>query len=598
MSHRILAIAALLAATAFAQMSPSQRRVDFEQLAGFAAKSYAPYEWKRDAFGFDALEIASWIGRVESAKSDLEFFEICAEYVASLRDLHSGFYLPSDFLATIPIGADLYDGKALIDSITRGDLPASKYPFEIGDEIISVDGEPALAWVSRISRQQSFANERATRRWALDQLFYRDQVVLPRASEIGDKAVVVVKRRSTGALETYEIPWDKSGTPYVVVGPVPSPKTRLAVESAEPPETFQRGVERLGTRRTPKAKRVRGFGSVTPAFTMPQTFASRVGGTQGAYIYSGTYTAEGYRVGFIRIPSFPSSSFASATMLRQLDTEIEYMRRNTDGLVVDVMRNPGGSVCLTNEVLRRFIPYPFRTVGDEFRPTWEIVQQFRYDLQDGIDFGASDIEIYLLGAWLNNIETAYYENRGRTGQIPACGFSVDLQPLRDTAGIPWGYDKAMIVLIDEFSTSSADVFPAIVQDAGRALMVGRATAGGGGLSTEKTLGLYSETMASMSITLGVRPTEQNVPGLPPSNYIENIGAQPEIELDIMTEENLLNKGKPFVDGFTRAIIDHIVRSRQPLEPVSSAAPAIQPASPTPAPEAPPSAGRGPSKSDQ
>jgi hypothetical protein len=598
MFYRILAIAALLAASAFAQMSPSQRRVDFEQLAGFVAKAYAPYEWKRDVFGFDALEIASWISRVESAKSDLEFFEICAEYVASLRDLHSGFYLPSDFLATIPIGADLYDGKALIDSITRGRLPAAIYPFEIGDEIVSVDGEPALAWVSRISRQQSFANERATRRWALDQLFYREQAVLPRASEIGDKAVVVIKRRSTDALETYEIPWEKSGTPYVVVGPVPSPKTQLAMESVEPPAAFQRGVERLGARRTPHAKRVRGFGSLSPAFTLPSTYVARLGATSGAYIYSGTYTAEGYKVGFIRIPSFPSSSFASSTMLRQLDTEIEYMRRNTDGLVVDVMRNPGGSVCLTNEVLRRFLPYQFRTIGDEFRPTWETVQQFRYDLEDGIDFGATDFEIYLLAAWLDNIETAYYENRGRTGQIPACGFSVDIQPLRDAGGNPWGYDKAMIVLIDEFSTSSADVFPAIIQDAGRALLVGRATAGGGGLSTEKTLGLYSETMASLSITLGVRPTEQHVPGLPPSSYIENIGAHPEIELDIMTGENLLNKGKPFVDGFTRAIIDHIVRSRQPLDPVSSAAPAIQPASPPPAPEAPPSTGRGPSKSDR
>jgi len=255
MIPKIPAILALLAVSALAQMSPSQRRVDFEQLAGFVAKSYAPYEWKRDAFGFDAFEIEDWISRVENAKSDLEFFEICAEYVASLRDLHSGFYLPSDFLAAIPIGVDLYDGKALIDSISRGDLPASMYPFEIGDEIVSVDGEPALAWVSRISRQQSFANERATQRWALDQLFYRDQAVLPRASEIGDKAVVVVKRKSTGALETYEIPWEKSGTPYVVVGPVPSPKTRLAVESVEHPSRSSgpsRGSE-PGGRRAPNA---------------------------------------------------------------------------------------------------------------------------------------------------------------------------------------------------------------------------------------------------------------------------------------------------------------------------------------------------------
>lgn len=574
----LTAVLCLTAVSALAQMSPSQRRVDFEQLAGFVAKAYAPYEWKRDAFGFDALKLERWLRRVEAAKSDLEFFEICAEYVASLRDLHSGFYLPSDYLATINLGADLYDGKALIDAIDRSQLPASRYLFEIGDEIVSVDGESAREWIARISRQQSFANERATRRWALDQWFYREQAVMPRAPETGDTATVVVRRRTTGAEETYEIPWTKTGTPYVVVGPVPSPSTRLAIKSDGPGVAFQRSIERLATRRTPAAKRVRGFGSLRPAFTMPSTFSTRYGASTGSYIYSGTYTSGPYTIGFIRIPSFPSSAFASSSMLRQLDSEIEYMRGRTDGLVVDVMRNPGGSVCLTNEILRRFIPYPFRTIGDEFRPTWAVVQQFRNDLEDAVNFGATDIEVLLLEAWLKDIETAYSENRGRTGQIPACGFSLELQPLRDDAGNAWGYDKAMIVLIDEFSTSSADVFPSIIQDANRALMVGQATAGGGGLSMESTLGLYSETSASLSITLGVRPTPRKAPGLPESDYIENIGARPDIELDIMTERNLLTGGAAFVEGFTRAIVEHIERSRQPHDPVTSAAPATRPAS--------------------
>lgn len=581
MTHRVLFALALLVSPALAQMSSSQRRVDFEQLAGFVAKAYAPYEWKRDAFGFDALKIAAWIDRVENAKSDLEFFEICAEYVASLRDLHSGFYLPSDYLATIGLGVDLYGEKVLIDSIDRSDLPSLRYRFEIGDEVVSVDGESAADWIARISRQQSFANERATRRWAVDQWFYRDQAVMPRAPEIGEKAVVVVKRRSTGELETYEIPWYKTGTPYSVVGPVPSPETRVRAESGEFPDSSQRSIERLATRRTPSAKRVRGFGSVRPAFTLPESFVVRKGDLTGAYIYSGTFTAGPYTIGYIRIPSFPSSYLASAAMLGQLDAEIEYMRSKTDGLVVDVMRNPGGSVCLTNEVLRRFIPYPFRTVGDEFRPTWDVVQQFRYDLEDALFYGATDTELLLLEAWFKDIETAYYENRGRTGQIPACGFSLDIQPLTDAHGDPWGYDKAMIVLIDEFSTSSADVFPSIIQDANRALMAGQATAGGGGLSMEKTLGLYSETRASLSITLGVRPTPRQAPGLPESAYIENVGARPDIELDIMTEENLLNGGKTFVEGFTQAIVEHIERSRQPLTAQASAEPATPPASPTP-----------------
>ena len=48
-----------------------------------------------------------------------------------------------------------------------------------------------------------------------------------------------------------------------------------------------------------------------------------------------------------------------------------------------------------------------------------------------------------------------------------------------------------------------------------------------------------------------------VPGYPESHYIENIGAHADIPLDYMTRENLLTGGRPFVEAFTRAIVEHI-----------------------------------------
>src|SRR5437773_9735118 len=92
---------ACLAGSGYAQLLPDQKLIDFQQLAALFAKQYAPYEWKRDALGVDMLRIGPWLDRVRATKSDLEFYEICAQYVASLNDVHAEFFLPSDFQATL-----------------------------------------------------------------------------------------------------------------------------------------------------------------------------------------------------------------------------------------------------------------------------------------------------------------------------------------------------------------------------------------------------------------------------------------------------------------------------------------------------------------
>jgi hypothetical protein len=480
---------------------------------------------------------------VATAKDDLEYYEICMEYVASLRDLHSGYFLYSDFAAELPFLVDFYDGAALLESINRAWLPSSQYPFQIGDELVSVDGETAQDWTTRISRLQSFANPNATRRWALDQITFRVQQVIPRAHEVGARATVVVRRATTGALETYTMPWLKSGTPLTQIGPVPTPMA----DSASAPRALRT------ERRTPAFKRLRNFGAVSPVFTLPADFVLRQGRNRLDPIYSGTYRSAGYTIGFLRIPEFPGSSGGRAAMLSAIDAEIAYFRANTAGLVVDVMRNPGGDVCLTNDILTRLINYPFRTVGDELRPTLEIVGAFRAEYQDAVDSGADAATRAYLRSFLSDVETAYKEYRGITGPLPICGFSLDLQPA------PNAYDKAMIVLIDEFSTSSADVFPSILQDAGRALMFGKQTAGGGGLSVNPNVGFFTEGSVSLSISLGARGKTVTPPGLPPTNYIENVGALPDIEVDYMTRDNLMNGGRAFVDAFTAAMVDHIRR---------------------------------------
>ena len=564
------------AGTLPAQLTTDQRVADFQNLTALYAKRYAPYQWKMQAFNFDLYQIGPWLARVKQAKDDLEFFEICAEYVASLNDTHSSFSTPSRFAADTGIFVDLYDGKPLIDGINRSVLPQRDYPFEIGDEVVSVDGKSAEELIAGFSKLRSMGNPRTTRRNASNYITFRPQSMIPRASELGDTATVVI-RRQNGNLETYTVPWTKTGVPMSNVGPVPSPKAAVRKTEEEEVPEYMRLLNEMRNWRlsdndpglsaerysddaggmVPQSYLI-GLGSRSPIFRPPNGFVQRLGRVPADFHYSGAYESEGFKIGYLRIPNFgPNMAIA----IRELDTEIDYFQKNTDGLVIDVMRNPGGG-CYMLDVASRLIPYNFYFFGEQLRPTLDRINS----LQSGIELskraGADQWIIDIYQVYLDQMMQAYKENRGLTGSIPACSrYLSSWPPSLDNLPADNVYTKPMIVLIDDFSISAADIFPSMIQDNGRAPLVGMRTSGGGGSVSAWPAGFYSEFTANNTNSLVLRKNPIVTPDLPAAPYVENIGARPDIQLDYMTKDNLLQGGRPFVEGFTKIIVDQIKASR-------------------------------------
>jgi C-terminal processing protease CtpA/Prc len=132
----------------------------------------------------------------------------------------------------------------------------------------------------------------------------------------------------------------------------------------------------------------------------------------------------------------------------------------------------------------------------------------------------------------------------------------------DRDGNVLAYDKPLIVLIDEFSTSAGDIFPSMMQDNHRGPLAGWRTNGAGGSISVWPTGTYSEALASNTNSLVLRRHPVATPDFPVSRYIENVGARPDIEIDYMTRENLLGGGAKFFQDFTGAIVNHI-RSTRP-----------------------------------
>ena len=578
----ILVLVALAASTLRAQeaLTSKQRIADLEQLAALYAKNYAPYEWKRDVLGFDLLRLTPWLQRIHHS-DDLDFQEALIEYVASLNDAHDLVAFPTTFFASLGFTVDIYDGKVLIDSINRILLPLADFPFGVGDELVTVDGTPVQALIESFRKYSIAANQRSTDRVAASRIVSRNQQILPHLPDLGDAALVAVRIATTGATSTFTVPWRKSGIPITSQGPVDSPlrgKGRIGLppdaqglssagdpastaaifkiaDVAPPDDTLPAYMAPLHPLLNVSVSKdylaVLGIGSRFPLYAArPAGFVQRLGAAPTDFYFSGTYLSNGLRIGLIRIPSMSPPSVQLA--LQQLDAEIAFFNLNTDALVVDVMRNPGGLVSFVEAIVQRFIPTPFRTMGFQIRATGAWLFTFASVLNNARANPATPPEVIAnLERNFEEVLRAYNENRGLSDPV-------SLHPTGSLtlAPVAHAYSRPLIVLTDEFSASGGDAFPAMLQDNNRGPIVGMRTMGAGGSVVGFPATAYTESIARVTASLMHRGRNIITSDFPPAPYIENIGVRPDILVDYMTRTNLMTSGAPFVQAFTQAIVNH------------------------------------------
>ena len=571
---RLLAIFLTLLFTvpALAQLSVEQRAFDFQVLASLYAKRYAPASWKRETLKVDIFNIGPWLTRVRAAKDDVEYLELCKEYVASFDDAHTTFIAPGTLEADSGLFTDIYDGKVTVDAVNRTILPRARYAIDPGDEVISLDGKPVEQVLAEITKIEKAANPSTTRRAAADLLTFRPVSTLPRTALLGESLEIELKQ-ADGETRKFTIPWVKTGYGVTKIGPVPSPRAEGEEEEAEDPKAvllrawnrnprwtvagsnwIARRFAHLEKSRDEVEGFALGWGSRAPTFTPPAGFVQRLGRSAADFHYSGTYMSAGKRIGYLRFPTFEPTNETAA--LRELAGEIAFFRLNTDGLVVDVQRNPGGT-CYVLSAAAYLIPQRFWFFGEEYRPTLDLVGFYRDVLDLAKRLRVEQWLIDTIEFQLGMVKTAYEENRGVTGPIPGCSFTFENDPAKDQAGRTIAYEKPLIVLTDEFSSSAADVFPAMIQDNARGPLVGTRTTGAGGSVSAWDTGFYMEASATNTNSLITRRQMRAVEGYPTSYYIENVGVHPDIPLERMTLENLRTGGRPFTDGFTRIIVDEI-----------------------------------------
>jgi C-terminal processing protease CtpA/Prc len=139
-------------------------------------------------------------------------------------------------------------------------------------------------------------------------------------------------------------------------------------------------------------------------------------------------------------------------------------------------------------------------------------------------------------------------NQGQltTDSLPLCTSSLTRAPFMDVDGNVLAYKKQIMMLIDEFSTSTADSVPGMFRDANRGVLYGMRTNGAGGNNTGFNAGVYSEGFVGMTLALQAGKEKHLNGDYPYTDLLENTGVWPDITDDYMTKENLLQNGMPFL----------------------------------------------------
>jgi hypothetical protein len=343
------------------------------------------------------------------------------------------------------------------------------------------------------------------------------------------------------------------------MAPDGGPGTDNAVADTDPASGYMQPLLKLWNCQLPD-RGVVGFDSQFPIFVggLPDGFTVRLGRSSADVFFSGTFSAGGYRIGFIRIPDFAPADPVGALALFQ--REIAFFEKNTDGLIVDVMRNPGGSVSYANQILSNVIYYTWRSIPFEVRATPFWVEQISSALEQAKALGAPQFILNLYQAIKDELVAANAANRGRTQPIPLDDITIDRGPAVDSAGNRIASTKPLLVLIDELTASGGDAFAATIQDNWRGLLFGRRTMGAGGNVVSWEAGSYSQGIMRVTQSLMNRKFPVQTLEYPEAPYVENIGVYPDFYVDYMTQDNLAQNGKPFVDAFVATMVRYLSNS--------------------------------------
>jgi hypothetical protein len=525
-----------------------------DHVAALYTEHYAPIEWKQQQYQVDfKKEYEKVRGAIVSNPKITfrEFQDLLAGFVYSTRDYHVGIQFYSTEKARLPLFIMQAEGKYYIAYIDRQRLPERLFPYHVGDEVVEFDGKPVSEVLAALTKTPNVASTDAR---------LAEMHLTSRARQTGaavPKGAATLKIRSAdGTLAEVKLPWDY--TPEMVPSDVPVRDGGLKAQG---------GVEGLPQVTLPaQQKPLSAFRQflrkIIPSMAHPfaEIFKKQAAGAEGnkfvigaresfvpklgkvlweipkespiyAYVYE---NEQGRKIGYIRIPDYMGEE-QHAQIFAQI---VGQFQKITDGLVIDQVNNPGGSLFYMYSLLSMLTSKPLltpqhRLIIDESDAYWAagVIQQAMsqgmkkaFMEEMGAEMGGYKPSKSTMESVLEYARFILSELKaGRRFTKLVSLFGID-----EIAPAKVRYTKPIMVLINELDFSCGDFFPAILQDNGAAKLFGVRTAGaGGGVKSQEFPNQVG--VAGLSYTWTIAQRRNGQP-------IENIGVSPDIEYKITAED--------------------------------------------------------------
>jgi hypothetical protein len=501
---KYLLIAVLLTGQAFARdLTVEQKLADLTQMVDIIKTGYGPLEYKKVNYGIDVDKLQDkYATLIKATKNNSEFYYLMVKFVAEFNDSHFGASVPTDHYGRVHFDTDLVEGKVLIDTVNREKLSEEKFPFEKGDQIISVNGMPIAKYLDTIIPYMGQGTKLTAKRKAAQLVTIRPGSKMP----VWDGKVTFEIRKGTSEfIEKVELEWELKGTPldeYIpsktedknLMGYMPIDYDMLALDNNP---LLERKFRCSGDTRVAIPE--------DATVIMKKPFV--------AYYHP---TDKG-NIGYLRLPHYSpreKDPTVNAVELRfaQYRFAVSELEKNTVGLIIDQDHNCGGSVSYLHNILGLFANKKFKATDFELLATKASYLNFMGWLKKMNKHTREYVSLKKVAdlvkdTWLNT-------NNFLTAKTSILG-TEEFYPNPEV-----NYTHPIIVLIDELSGSGGDAFPAMMQGMGRAKLLGTRTMGAGGhVVSTPPLG-FSGINVRMTKSLFYHPNDI---------AIENNGATPDIK---------------------------------------------------------------------
>lgn len=547
-----LAVLLFVGASAFAATLADDVVNELYAMKSIYSASYAPAAWKKQYSGYDIdTEMKKGIAAVQS-KSVVTIEDsrkIFSDFVYSMKDYHVSIQFNSTESAQLPLRVKGADGKLFLVDIDRTKLSSTSFPFNIGDELVTIDGR-AASLVRDEVQKENIGNVEGTDRAIAEMRLFR------RSAASGLKVpqgpvTLGFRRKGETQVREMQLIWAYSPEKIAPRGTLSASAIASALAKSKV-NLFNPRMTVMMPDLAPKQAGVYDLGA-RKSF-IPDLGTKEWESAPESNFYAYTFkTAEGKRVGYVRIASYTPDDAAAA--VKDMAAIVQKFQAETDSMVIDQVNNPGGSVfylyalaqLLSNQPLvtpRHRMTVTQADVLDALNTINELSQiKTEEDVQKAVptgEMGGYPVSLEFIKFMKSYAQFIVDEwTAGRRLTTPYWIAGVDKINPGQLA-----YTKPIMVITNELDFSGGDFFPTIMQDNKRVTVFGTRTAGAGGYINSVTLP-NNVGIAGFSVTGSIA---ERVNGQP----IENLGVTPDVSYSLTADD--VQNGYA---GYVKAILEQV-----------------------------------------